>query len=124
MRSASCPPTASSSASCTAPTPAPTRGASRAGGPATSPRGANWSATPGREAEARMASAYQSIEGWFDFDDIYELALRRCSARKPARFVEVGAYKSRSSCYMAERLAETGLDVRFDIVDTFAGDDE
>jgi hypothetical protein len=38
-----------------------------------------------------VASAYQSIEGWFDFDDIYELALRRCSRRKGARFVEVGA---------------------------------
>ena len=63
-----------------------------------------------------MASVYQSIEGWFDFDDIYDLALRRCSARKPARFVEVGAFKGRSTCYMAERLAETGLDVRFDVV--------
>ncbi len=71
-----------------------------------------------------MASAYQSIEGWFDFDDIYELALRRCSARKAARFVEVGAYKGRSTCFMAERLAETGLDVTFDVVDTFAGDDD
>jgi predicted O-methyltransferase YrrM len=71
-----------------------------------------------------LASAYQSIEGWFDFDDIYELALRRCSARKSARFVEVGAYKGRSTCYMAERLAETGLDITFDVVDTFEGDDD
>ncbi len=71
-----------------------------------------------------MASTYQSIEGWFDFDDIYELALRRCSARKSARFVEVGAYKGRSTCYMAERLAERSLDVRFDVVDSFAGDDD
>ncbi len=71
-----------------------------------------------------MASAYQSIEGWFDFDDIYELALRRCSRSRPARFVEVGAYKGRSACFMAERLGETGLDVRFDVVDTFAGDDD
>jgi len=71
-----------------------------------------------------MAGAYQSIEGWFDFDDIYDLALRRGSARKSARFVEVGAFKGRSTCYMAERLAETGLDVSFDVVDTFAGDDD
>jgi len=71
-----------------------------------------------------MAGAYHSIEGWFDFDDIYELALRRCSWRKPARFVEVGAYKGRSACYMAERLVETGLEgVSLAVVDTFAGDD-
>jgi hypothetical protein len=68
-----------------------------------------------------VASAFQSIEGWFDFDDIYELALRRCGS-KAARFVEVGAYKGRSACYMAERIRETRLDVRFDVVDTFAGD--
>ncbi len=68
-----------------------------------------------------MASFFQWIEGWFDFDDIYELALRRCGG-KPARFVEVGAYKGRSACYLAERIEETGFDVRFDVVDTFAGD--
>jgi hypothetical protein len=70
-----------------------------------------------------MAVAYQSIEGWFDFDDIYELALRRCGS-KPARLVEVGAYKGRSTCYLAERIRETGLDVRFDVVDTFAGNED
>jgi predicted TIM-barrel fold metal-dependent hydrolase len=68
-----------------------------------------------------MPSHYASIEGWFDFDDIYELALGRC--RAPARFVEVGAYKGRSACYMAERIRELGLDVRFDVVDTFQGDE-
>jgi len=68
-----------------------------------------------------LAVFYQSIEGWFDFDDIYELAIRRCGS-KPARFVEVGAYKGRSTCYLAERIFETGRDIRFDVVDTFAGD--
>lgn len=68
-----------------------------------------------------MAVFYQSIEGWFDFDDIYELAIRRCGS-KPARFVEVGAYKGRSTCYLAERILEMGQDIRFDAVDTFAGD--
>jgi predicted O-methyltransferase YrrM len=69
-----------------------------------------------------MATMFESIEGWFDFEDIYELALRRSSAHKPARFVEIGAYKGRSACYLAERIAETGKPIRFDVVDTFAGD--
>ena len=68
-----------------------------------------------------MASFYQSIEGWFDFDDIYDLALRRCGSRS-AHFVEIGSYKGRSTCYLAERIRETGLDVRLDAVDTFQGD--
>jgi predicted O-methyltransferase YrrM len=70
-----------------------------------------------------MARHYQSIEGWFDFDDIYELALRRCGS-KPAAFVEVGAYKGRSTCYLAERIHEAGLHIRLDVVDTFAGDQD
>jgi predicted O-methyltransferase YrrM len=69
-----------------------------------------------------MASLYRSIEGWFDFDDVYELAISRCGSR-PARFVEIGAYKGRSTCYMAERIRELGLDVKFEVVDTFAGDE-
>lgn len=69
-----------------------------------------------------MATMFESIEGWFDFDDIYELALRRSSVLKPARFVEIGAYKGRSSCYLAERIAETGKAIDFNVVDTFAGD--
>jgi hypothetical protein len=68
-----------------------------------------------------VPSFYQGIEGWFDFDDIYDLALRR-SGNQPAHFVEVGSYKGRSTCYLAERIRETGLDVRLDAVDTFQGD--
>ena len=68
-----------------------------------------------------MPTFYRSIEGWFDFDDIYELALARYGSRS-ARFIEIGAYKGRSACYMAERIREMGLDVSFDIVDTFQGD--
>jgi Methyltransferase domain len=69
-----------------------------------------------------MPAFYQSIEGWFDFDDIYELALGRYR-RRSTRFVKIGASKGRSACYMAERIRELGLDIRFDVVDTFQGDE-
>jgi hypothetical protein len=75
-----------------------------------------------RDEGGAMATTFESIEGWFDFDDIYELALRRSSRHKPARFVEIGAYKGRSACYLAERIVETGKPICFDVVDTFAGD--
>jgi predicted O-methyltransferase YrrM len=68
-----------------------------------------------------MASHYLSIEGWFDFENIYELVLRRAGSKK-AHIVEVGAYKGRSSCYMAERMRATGAQISFDVVDTFCGD--
>jgi len=68
-----------------------------------------------------MAAHDLSVEDRFDFDDLYELALRRCGSR-PARFVKIGACRSRSALYMAERIHKTGADVQFHIVDTFAGD--
>jgi predicted O-methyltransferase YrrM len=69
-----------------------------------------------------MPSLYRSIEGWFDFEEIYELAISRYG-RRPARFVEIGAYKGRSTCYMAERIRELRLDIKFEVVDTFEGDE-
>ena len=68
-----------------------------------------------------MAEFYKSIEGWFDFENIYDLAIRRCGS-KAARFVEIGSYKGRSTCYLAERIRETGVNASLDVVDTFAGD--
>lgn len=68
-----------------------------------------------------MPHHYLPVPGWFDFDDLYELALRRCGSR-PACFVEIGAYLGRSTLYMAERIRETGADISFHVVDSFAGD--
>ena len=67
-----------------------------------------------------MAKMFEEIEGRFDFEDIYELALRRSSTCKPTCFVEIGAHGGHSACYLAERIAETGKAIRFDVVDTFA----
>lgn len=47
-------------------------------------------------------SSWQDIEGWFDFDNIYDLAVRRSGLE--ASFCEIGAYKGKSTCFMAERL--------------------
>jgi hypothetical protein len=62
-----------------------------------------------------MASNYLSIEGWFDFDDLYDLALRRCGSH-PACAVEIGAYKGRPTSYMAERIRETVADIGLSVI--------
>jgi len=67
-----------------------------------------------------VAIFYRSIEGRHDFEDVCELALRRCGA-KPARF-EVGAYKGRSTCFLAERIRELSVAVELDAVDTLEAD--
>jgi len=55
-------------------------------------------------------------------DAQYQALRQHCVLSTPARFVEIGAYKGRSSWYLAERIAETGKAIHFDVVDTFAGD--
>lgn len=62
---------------------------------------------------------YESIHGWFDFQDIYQLALSRVNGS--ARFVEVGAYKGKSTAFMAVNILNSGKDIQFDVVDNFIG---
>lgn len=60
---------------------------------------------------------YQSIEGWFDFDDIYSEQVAR--AKDGAKFVEIGVYKGKSAAYMAVEIANSGKAIGFFGVDKF-----
>ena len=59
---------------------------------------------------------WQDIDGWFDFDNIYDLAVRRAGLE--AAFCEIGAYKGKSTCFMAERLhASPEKRIKFTTID-------
>lgn len=62
---------------------------------------------------------YQSIPGWFDFQDIYDLAISRVN--EYGRFVEVGSYKGKSTGYMAVQIINSGKKIQFDCIDNFQG---
>ena len=62
---------------------------------------------------------YESIEGWFDFADLYTGFVQRYPSG--SHFVEVGAWKGKSTCYMAESIRASGKAIRFDAVDTWQG---
>lgn len=66
-----------------------------------------------------MEHIYQKISGWFDFDDIYLDQIINCT--RPAHFVEVGAWKGKSTAYMAVEIARSGKNIQFDVVDTWLG---
>jgi glycosyltransferase involved in cell wall biosynthesis/cephalosporin hydroxylase len=59
------------------------------------------------------------VPGWFDYEDIYDTALRR--AQDGAVFVEVGAYLGRSTIYLASRIKQLGKRIRFFVVDLWDG---
>ena len=62
---------------------------------------------------------YESIPGWFNFQDIYREAVER--ARDGAVFVEVGTWLGRSAAFMATEIANSGKRIKFYCVDTWKG---
>lgn len=64
---------------------------------------------------------YLSIEGWFDFKDVYDSLIERFS-NSPAVIVEVGSWYGKSTAYFAEQLKNRNLsNIQFNVVDTWRG---
>jgi hypothetical protein len=62
---------------------------------------------------------HTAIPGWFDYEDIYDAALRH--AKDGAVFVEIGAYLGRSTIYLASRIKQSGKRIRYYVVDLWDG---
>jgi SAM-dependent methyltransferase len=71
------------------------------------------------EARQGMKHFYEQIDGWFNFKEIYDSALAQ--ARDGDVFVEVGSWYGRSAAYMAVEIANSGKQIDFYCVDTWAG---
>jgi predicted O-methyltransferase YrrM len=67
-----------------------------------------------------MNHFYFSIPGWFGFEDIYREAVET----RDGIFVEIGAWKGRSTAFLAVAVARSGKAIDIHVVDTFAGSDE
>lgn len=59
------------------------------------------------------------IQGWFDFDDIYDQAVNK--AKTGSIFVEIGCWKGRSTAYLAESIKKSKKNIILYAVDTFGG---
>jgi len=64
---------------------------------------------------------YENIKGWFNYEGFYDAMIERFDN---ANFVEIGAWKGKSACYMGERLRDTGKNIRYTVVDNFKGSPE
>ena len=67
---------------------------------------------------------YKNIQGWFNsgFRRMYEYQVKNC--KDNAHFVEVGAWKGKSTCYMGVEILNSQKTIKFDVVDTWLGSDE
>lgn len=69
-----------------------------------------------------MEHFYQNIQGWFGFKNIYEEAA--AMLKNGDHFVEIGSWKGKSTSFMAVEIINRGLNVKFDVVDTWKGSNE
>jgi predicted O-methyltransferase YrrM len=65
---------------------------------------------------------YKNIQGWHNAADLYQTMVKE--AASGATFVEVGAWKGRSTAYMAVEIANSGKKIDFFVVDTWRGSQE
>lgn len=63
---------------------------------------------------------YQSIEGWFNMEKQYLELLS--SVPEGGIFVELGAYKGKSTSFIMTEISNQGRNIEFYTVDTFLGD--
>jgi hypothetical protein len=70
----------------------------------------------------RMRHFYSDIPGWFSFSRLYREAVM--NAREPARFVEIGVWKGRSTAFLGVEIINSAKNIHLDVVDTFQGSDE
>jgi len=69
-----------------------------------------------------MEHFYQNIDGWFNFEDLYREMVREAKDR--AEFVEIGAWKGKSSAFMAVEIINSEKDIILHVVDHFQGSEE
>lgn len=71
-----------------------------------------------------MEHYHWGLEGWFDIPQmhIYEEMVK--NAKDGSHFVEIGAWKGKSTSCMAVEIINSGKKIKFDVVDTFKGSTE
>jgi predicted O-methyltransferase YrrM len=69
-----------------------------------------------------MEHFYQNIDGWFDFQDIYSDVIRKLPNN--AHIVEVGAWKGKSTAYLAVEAINSGKNIKIDVVDIWMTEDK
>lgn len=62
---------------------------------------------------------WHDVKGWTDFDNIYQEQVNKAENR--AVFVEIGTAYGKSAIMMAEKIRESGKDIKFITIDPFTG---
>jgi hypothetical protein len=66
-----------------------------------------------------MEHFYQDVPGFFWFEHAYKLLLATLPADRPSTFVEIGAYKGRSTAWLGVEILNSGKPVTLHVVDSW-----
>jgi hypothetical protein len=66
-----------------------------------------------------MNHFYENIQGWFGFNELYQKMAKQLPNN--SHIVEVGAWKGKSTAFMAVEIINSGKKIQFDVIDTWAG---
>lgn len=69
-----------------------------------------------------MEHFYENIDGWFNFQDIYSDVVNKLPNN--SHIVEVGAWKGKSTAYLAVECINSGKNIKIDIIDIWTTDDD
>jgi predicted O-methyltransferase YrrM len=65
--------------------------------------------------------SYKSIQGWFDFEDVYLRAV--LSNKDGANFLEIGTWLGKSTVFLGSLIKALGKEIQVYAVDTFKGEE-
>lgn len=68
---------------------------------------------------SKLAHFYETIPGFFWFEEAYTRLLETLPKDRPSRWVEIGSFQGRSAAWLAVEVANRGLDTQIHCVDSF-----
>lgn len=70
----------------------------------------------------KKIESYKDITGWFDFQDIYDLAVE--NSKNGDLFLEVGCFMGKSTAYLLQKIKESNKDIQVAVIDIFTAECE
>jgi predicted O-methyltransferase YrrM len=69
-----------------------------------------------------MEHYYNTIQNWFDYPEVFKLAIHK--AKDNALFVELGVWKGGSTSFMGVEIFNSGKKIEYHAIDSFGGSKE
>lgn len=69
-----------------------------------------------------MVKTYKDIQGWFDWEPLYEQIVNYMPAHRESNLLEIGTWRGKSTGFLATKIMESGKHANLWAVDTFLGE--